>query len=130
MGRLEALSHRLGIQAALLATRLREKAPDALESIQRPSFIDKRVGPVERSGQWLAFFFLPVVVVVSFALMTAFHGVMGTVLFDTWQDDPTDEGLPFIQWLVTLITLGMFGMVAWSWFQFVRTAGFGLFNWK
>lgn len=73
-----------------------------------------------------AFFVVPVIVILSFALVQALNETM-TSIFGGY--DAVDRQTPIFGFLVTGITLGAFVFSAWLWFQFVRTAGFGVFQW-
>lgn len=132
MGRFANALTRTAVVAVPLAQRLaleaRGKVPEFKELIVRPKFLRRFDPDITRVGQVLAFLFMPPVVIVSLALITAINSLMVGIFVDAW--DPNAFHTPIFAWLVTAITLGICILFAWSWFQFVRTAGFGMFNWE
>lgn len=130
MGRLTNALIRSAVVAVPFAQRLvletRRKAPEVKEFIVRPKFLKRFDPEITRVGQVLAFMFMPAVVIVSLALITALNSLLIGVFVESW--DPDGFHTPIFAWLVTAVTLGVCVMFAWSWFQFVRTAGFGMFN--
>lgn len=100
---------------------------DILEGILRPEKLSKYDEMITRTGQWLAALFLGPVIVVSFTLITVLNQLMASILAGSTHPE-AQEGI--VAFLVTGITLGALVLAAWTWFQFVRTAGFGFFTFE
>lgn len=126
MADLQSIQLRLGLAALALGRSVREGVPRVIDAVVNPKFVQAKLDGVERFGQWLAVATLPVVVVISFAVMTVINQLMGQVMGDWDVNDQT----PILGWLVTFLTLGMFVLFAYGWFQYVRTAGFGFLSWR
>lgn len=109
-----------------LLRNAREGTPEFLAKVARPKRLERFEG-VTRPGQVLAFLFVGPIIVVALALIVALNQVMAGVFATGWSPDDPFTG-PF-GWLITALTLGAFILAAYTWFQFVRTAGFGFFTW-
>lgn len=110
---------------------LRARSPDALREggrfVLNPPQLERLTDASTRVTQIVALCFLPVVIIVSFELITAAHAVISGIF---GANPPTGAQFDIIGFLLTAITAGMLILAAWTWFQFVRTSGFGLFAWK
>lgn len=89
-----------------------------------PKFLESKVEGSTRAGQVTATLFLPFVIVVSFVVVRVINEIMVGVL---GAGTITGEQFSITAFLVTFLTLGALVIVAWGWFQFVRTSGFGAF---
>ena len=125
MGKLGRASAEVREFFAALPSRARENLPDLAKRLGTPQRLQRQVDGATRVGQILAFVFIGPVVVVSLVLIVVLNTLM-TDIFGTADYGEAQGGI--IGWLITAITAGAFLMAAWSWFQFVRTAGFGWFN--
>lgn len=105
--------------------RLREGVPDTLKRIATPKRLEKHADGATRTGQILSLLFLGPVIVANLAVIVALNGVMSDI-FGTSDYGEAQTGI--VGWLVTGITGGAFLFSAYCWFQFVRSAGFGWFN--
>lgn len=109
-----------------MRSRGRESIPDLAKRLATPKRLQKHVDGATRMGQILSFVFLGPVIVVSLALIVALNGVMSEVFGLSDYGESPQQGI--VAWLITGITGGAFLLAAYAWFQFVRTAGFGWFN--
>lgn len=109
---------------ARLASGARESARGAARFAARPPFLEEKLDAATRVGQWMAALLLPMLIVVSLALITAFHQLLAGIFGATGDLGNQSDLFAF---LITGITLGTFILVAYTWFLFVRTAGFGMF---
>lgn len=105
--------------------KTREGAPGVLKRLVTPKFLEKKVDGATRVGQVLSLLFLGPVIVVSLVFITVINSILSDV-FGTSDYGEAQTGI--VGWLITGITAGAFLMAAYSWFQFVRTAGFGWFS--
>lgn len=96
----------------------------ALNQVARPSKLEKAADGATRTGQVIAFLLLGPVIMVSLILIRVVNNLMADVLLGQSLGDQ----LPILSWLVSFLTLALLMIVAWGWFQFVRTAAFGAFN--
>lgn len=103
----------------------RSTASLAKDQVLRPSKLEAAADGATRTGQVVAVLFLPFLIVVSLTIITVINNLMAGVL-----GAGTIEGeqLSIVAFLITAITLGCLMIVAWGWFQWVRTAGFGAFS--
>lgn len=110
-----------------LRREVREGIPRLASRVASPKRLEAVTAGATRTSQVMALLFLPVVIVVSFALLQAFNNLMGDVFTGGgWTSTDPQTGL--FAWLITFITLGALVVVAWAWFQFVKTGGFGMFK--
>lgn len=127
MPRLAAAVSTLRLSAQDLRRRVRNAAPEVLQRIHRPRKLERVADGATRAGQIVSLLFVGPLIVVSLALIVAFNALMASVFSGgDWQ--PGDPQQDLFAWLITAITLGTFILAAWTWFQFVRTAGFGWFS--
>lgn len=111
----------------LLLDEARQEGLDLADTLLTPAFVEEHVEDVTRTGQVLAFFFVPVVVMVNLELIV----VLNQLITELLGARPLGAGQdPIFAWLVTTLTAGAYVLSAWAWFQFVRTGGFGLFTWN
>ena len=107
---------------------LREKGRETGLRILRPKKFEKWTeGGEDRAMQILALTVLPCVIVVSLVLIVAMNEVLAG-LFGVSEYDEAQGGI--VGWFITAVTGGAFILAAWSWFQWVRTYGFGIFRWN
>ena len=90
-----------------------------------PPKLDRFTSEVTRFSQWMAFFLLPFLIVVTLPILVAFNDILAEVLLQNI--DPGGQ-LAIMRFIVTFITLGAFCLSAWFWFLWVRTGGFKLFG--
>lgn len=112
----------------LALEQARQASTEAARIISKPEQRFPRFpSPGTRVGQVIAFLILPVGIMVSLQIIVAanqlFTGVFGVEQLAGGQND-------IFAWLITAITGGAFLLFAWTWFQWVRTAGFGFFSWE
>lgn len=113
-------------RARFLLDEARSSGIRTAEAVITPEFVEEHVDGVTRTGQVLAFLFLGPVVMVSLELIVVLNQLMTEIL----GVQPLGAGQdPIFAWLVTALTGGAYILAAWTWFQFVRTGGFGLFTW-
>lgn len=103
----------------------REAATRATQAVLRPSRLEEAANAATRVGQVVALLFVPIWVIVSLSLITAANNVLADIFGVTDYGAGQNEIVGF---LVTGITLGALMLAMWSWFQWVRTAGFGFFK--
>lgn len=100
-------------------------ASQALQFLYRPDFVDKRLRhEVSRGSQALAGALLPILILASLAIVEAAVGVIASVFL---QQDLGDQA-GIMGFIVTALAALLFCVTAWGWFQWVRTGGFGLFE--
>lgn len=125
-----ARSRRILVDAAEslrgLKRRIREEGPEVADRVLRPKYLKKYADGSTRASQILALFFLGPLIVVSLALIVALNQTMAGVFGSAWNSADPFSGPT--AWLITAITLGALIMAAYTWFQFVRTSGFGFFT--
>lgn len=113
---------------ALLAARrqgFREGTIKATQSIIRPKRLERVSDGATRTGQIVALCLLGPLIMVSLALIV----VLNQLMADVFGDSPVDSSQSdIVAFMITGITLGALMMAAWTWFQWVRTGGFGLFS--
>lgn len=112
-------------QVALFRSEIRKGFRTVGGQIARPARLQAAADGATRTGQVLALFMLGPIIMVSLVLVEVVHTLMADVLLS--QDIATSQ-VPILSFLVTFLTLALLCIVAWGWFQFVRTAGFGRFN--
>lgn len=110
--------------AAETVREARKAAAETSRKAVTPKFLEGKVEGSTRAGQVIAAVFLPFVIVVSLVIVTVINNLMANVL---GSGTITGEQFTISAFLVTALTLGALIMVAWGWFQFVRTSGFGAF---
>lgn len=111
--------------AADFLNEARKTGAAATQQVAKPKVIEDLADGATRAGQAVAVMFLPFVIVVSFTILLVINNVMANVLGGGLI---SGEQLTITAFLVTFLTLGLLIIVAWGWFQFVRTAGFGAFK--
>lgn len=130
MGRFEQLTTRASLFIEALRNgdfTVKDKAKDYGGRILRPKKFEKYTeGGEDRAMQILSLCLVPVVIVVSLVMIVALNEVLSEI-FGISEVQESQSGL--IGWFVTAVTGGAFLLAAWSWFQFVRTYGFGIFRW-
>lgn len=109
------------IQTAAQATTTATKR--FLQSLLRPSFLEQPLETAGPLGQWLAAFFLIVLVPLTFTFIRIIHTLL--VIFLNVGPFQVSQSAPFG---VTLLTLLVLIAGSWLWFMWVRTAGFGMTN--
>lgn len=111
-------------RARFAADRARVLGSEALERVITPRKLKDKADAATRTGQIVALFLLGPFIVVSLQLIV----VLNQLMTDLLGVQPLGGGQdPIFAWLVTAITGGAFLLAAWAWFQYVRTAGFGVF---
>lgn len=110
------------IQARHTAQRTWAQTKDA---VIEPEFLEKYSVGATRTGQVMALLFVPFIITVTFPIIYVMNRLMAQVL---GTGTITGDQFSIISFLVTLLTLTLFIMCAWGWFQWVRTAGFGAFR--
>ena len=119
-----ALSRQLR-QASVEFFRGSKKAVAAARgSVITPKFLEDHVEGATRAGQVTAALFLPFIIVVSLTIIRVINQIMAGVLGAGLIGG---EQFSITAFLVTFITMGTLIIAAWSWFQWVRTSGFGAF---
>ncbi len=128
MGRFGNFTNRVNFFVQdLRGGNFKEKAKDIGGRILRPKKFEKYTeGGEDRAMQILSLCILPVLIVVSLPLIVAVNETMAQ-LFGVSEYNETQTGI--VGWFITGITGGLFLLAAWSWFQWVRTYGFGIFRW-
>lgn len=115
-------------QVRQLAQEAAREAKKAAQEVGRrtitPKFLESKVEGTTRAGQVTAAVVLPFVIVVSLVIVQVMNEIMTGVL---GSGSITGEQFSITAFLVTALTLGALIIVAWGWFQFVRTSGFGAF---
>lgn len=106
------------------ARRLTEGAREAGRRFLTPSFLEEEIETAHRLGQLLAALMLVVFIPVTLDLIPLFQRILIS-LFLRNSTIGVRESAPF---MITLVTLGMLVGAIWLWFQWVRSAGFGLLN--
>lgn len=107
---------------------VKEKVKEGSERILRPESFKKWTdGPEDRMMQILSLFLIGPVIVVSLVCIVVINETMSELFGISNYDNNSQAGI--IGWFVTAVTGGLFLLAAWSWFQFVRTYGFGIFRW-
>lgn len=128
MGRFSNLSNQILLALPELNRKAREKVSEGLQQVYKPKAFEKWTdGPEDRMMQVLSLFLIGPVIVVSLVCIVVINEVMAEIFGLSSFESLTQQGL--MGWFVTGITAGMFILAAWSWFQFVRTYGFGIFRW-
>jgi hypothetical protein len=125
MSRLSNLSARALQAAAATRSSLRERLPALAQKVARPAVLQRHADGATRVSQILSLLFLGPVIVVSLVLIVVLNNLLSDI-FGVSDYGEAQGGI--IGWLVTAITAGAFLLASWTWFQFVRTAGFGFFN--
>lgn len=127
MGTVSNLRTKLGFALGDLLRGAKEKSTDVGKQILRPRAFEKWTdGPEDRLMQVLSLLLVPMVIVVSLVIIVAINETLAGV-FGVSEYNETQSGI--VGWFITGITSGLFLLAAWSWFQFVRTYGFGIFRW-
>ena len=129
MGRVSQFTNRAGFFVRDFRANSREKSKEIGLRILRPKKFDKFIrDPAEdRVSQILALLFVPIIIIVSLVAIVAMNEVMSEI-FGVSDTDEAQTSL--FGWFITGITGGLFLLAAWTWFQFVRTSGFGLFRFE
>lgn len=97
------------------------------ERIANPQFVEGKFENVTRLGQWsAALSLLAILIVVSLAIDVAALQVVTDVFLND-SIIPSNQ-LPILQFIATIIGLGFFIANIWFWFLFVKTGGFGLYD--
>lgn len=105
--------------------RVKERLTNTPRAIANPAFLEDKLEDATTLGQWLAAFFLAILIPICLMLFRALHGVMVLLLLGLSGTVGQTEGVPF---LVTGLTFAALISMIWFWFQWVRTAGFGYLN--
>lgn len=111
---------------AMILEQLQSDAKSVCRQVMNPGFI-QTFPEATRVGQIIAFMFVGVVVMISLQLIVVLNELVAQILVDGGSLGTTQDAI--FSWLSTAITAGFYIIAAWGWFQFVRTAGFGLFTW-
>lgn len=99
-------------------------ASQGLDRLLNPRRFEAVIAETTRASQWMAVILVPLVIVISLPFLVAFH----TLLEDLLLQQIGGGQLAIFQFLVTALTLGAFIFVAYGWFLWVRTGGFGFFD--
>lgn len=106
-----------------------ERSSGVVSSILRPKRFERFVeegNPDEWTSQIVALMTLPMVIVISLVMIVVVNDVATDVFGGSVYQDSNQENI--VGWLITALTGGMVILAAWTWFQFVRTSGFGFFK--
>lgn len=103
----------------------KEGAKEAASRVARPKKFEQFSQGIERIEQVVALCFLGPVIVINLVGIQVMNNLMADVLLTGSGAASFNDIFAF---LVTFATLGMVIMSGWAWFQFVRTAGFGMFR--
>ena len=124
MGRFGEYTRRVSGEVTAWRYHAKEKRREYAQRVIRPKVFEKFVddGPPDRVLQILALFLVGPVVVVSLVIIQ----VINNVISDLFGTGSFGDQSSLWGWMVTGLTGGLFLLAAWSWFQFVRTYGFGL----
>lgn len=115
-----------GVANRLRVTDKKELLLQASRPLRQPSFIpEHHFQEVSRSSQWLAAVLLAIIIPASLTIIVALDQVM-VELFLGGSDTITDS--PVLVFIVNLAGLFFLCLAAWSWFIWVRTGGFRLFE--
>lgn len=107
---------------------VRAAAPQAVQFVKAPKFLEARAEGVERIGQVLALMFLPIFILVNLIVVQVINNLMASA-FGAGDWSSSGDAVNVIGWLITFVTLLLVMLSGWIWFQFVRTAAFGFFKW-
>lgn len=104
----------------------KERMREVGYSVIQPKFIPERFFQVSKASQWLAACLLPFVIVPSFVIIVAINGV----IVDVFLNNGTSLGSqsPVLTFVVNMVGIMFFIVAAWSWFMWVRTGGFRIFE--
>lgn len=80
--------------------------------------------PANKLAQFMAFVFIPFVVIVALTGVTVAHGLLEEILLQ----DTSGGQRTILAFLVTLGSLAFFAGAMWFVFLWVRTGGLGLFE--
>lgn len=103
----------------------KESSAFALEQIITPTKLQKAADGATRTGQVIAAVVLGPVIMVSLVIIRVINDLMTSVLGAGDFGAADTSAAAFI---ITFLTLGILIIFVWGWFQFVRTAAFGGFN--
>lgn len=95
------------------------------KAIVEPKFIRKDFFDVPRTAQWMAALLLPIIIIVTLAIVEAANLAFQQVLLN---GGDLGEQSGIFAFLTTFIGLLLFILGAWGWFLWVRTGGFKLFD--
>ena len=121
-------------QASLLQLReafqafgseLKESGRATGRAIIKPAKLQPAADGATRAGQAIALLVLGPIIMVSLTLIQVLNQLMADVLGTGLIEG---DQLTITGFIITALTLTVLIIVAWGWFQFVRTAGFGAFN--
>ncbi len=129
MGRAAALGNRVLFAAQGFKHNTGEKVREFAPRILRPKAFEKfsdDMAPMEvRLYQILALLLLPIVIIVSLVCIVVLNEIMTEIFGVSTLESTSQQGI--LGWFITGVTAGLFLLAAWTWFQWVRTRGFGLF---
>lgn len=129
MGRFDRVTERLLSFLRDWKRVAKEKTAEISHRVMKPKSFEKWTrGPEDRLMQVVALLVVPFVIVVSFVVIVALNEVMSELFGLSEFESATQQGI--VGWFVTGVTAGLLILAAWSWFQFVRTYGFGIFRWN
>lgn len=109
---------------AAFARSAPDRAREAGGRALRPERFQDKADKATRTGQVVALLTTPILIIISLALITAFNEAMAGVF---GLAPPGAEQTSIFAFLITLITAGTLVFAIWAWFQYVRTAAFGMF---
>lgn len=113
------------IRLRVLTTEFPELGKSLGKPILEPSFVPKRFfEDVSRTSQWMAAFFLPIVIIVTLSIVFAANEVVEDLLLN---GGDLGNQLDIFKFVSTFISLSLFTLGAWGWFLWVKTGGFKLF---
>lgn len=119
---------RIENRARFAFEQLTASAREARQEIVEPSFLQEEIDAADRVGQWVAFFFSPVLVVVGLRIIVILNQLM-TQSFGAQPLGSADQTNIFA-WLITLLTAAAYVAMTWTIFVWVRSGGFGWFTWR
>ncbi len=93
--------------------------------ILEPKFIPGKYFDVPKTAKWMAALFLPIIIIVTLALVEALNQIVEEILLNG--GDLGDQSAIF-SFFSTFLALVFFIFGAYFWFLWVRTGGFKLFD--
>ena len=129
MGRFSEWSNRATFAIQDFRDKPRERLSEYGKRVISPRSFEKfrsEDPAVDRPLQILSLLVLPVFIVVSLVIIVVINEVMAEVFGLSNYESISQQGI--MGWFITGVTGGLFLLAAWSWFQFVRTCGFGIFR--
>lgn len=106
-------------------TRSRQVFEGAKENIFEIGYkLEVMTHGVPRYAQYLALALLPIIIIVNLAVLVAIRQILEGLMIQ----DLTGGDLSVFSFFITGMMLCLFIVSVWSWFYWVRTGGFKLFD--